>query len=67
MLTDLIDQSIIELIGDSYKIKQTQGHSLTDNTHIESITKMAPETQNTTHITSFVTSHFVITVALCNT
>ena len=53
MLADLIDQNIIELIGDTYKIKQTQGHSLIDNTQVESITMMVPETQNTTHITSF--------------
>ena len=53
MLTDLIDQSIIELIGDTYKIKQTQGHTLADNTQVESIIMMVPETQNTTHITSF--------------
>ena len=53
MLTDLIDQNIIESNGDTYKIKQTQGHTLTDNTQIESIIMMVPETQNTTHITSF--------------
>ena len=45
MLTDLIDQNI--------KIKQTQGHTLKDNIQVESITMMVPETQNTTHITSF--------------
>ena len=32
MLTDLTDQDIIELIGDTYKIKQTQGHALTELT-----------------------------------
>ena len=53
MLTDLIDQNIIELNGDTYKIKQTQGHTLTENTQVESLTMMVPETQNTTHITSF--------------
>ena len=53
MLTDLIDQNIIELIGETCKIKQTQGHTLTDNTQIDSITMMVPETQNTTHKTSF--------------
>ena len=53
MLTDLIDQNIIELIGVTYKIKQTQGHTSTDNTQVESITMMIPETKNTTHITSF--------------
>ena len=53
MLTDLIDQNIIELIGDTYKIKQTQGHTLTNNTQVESITMVVPEAQNTTHITSF--------------
>ena len=52
MLTDLIDQNIIELIDDTYKIKQTQGHTLTDNTQVESII-MVLETRNTTHITSF--------------
>ena len=45
MLTDHDDQSIIELIGDKYKIEQTQGHTLTDNTEVESITIMVPETQ----------------------
>ena len=45
MLTDHDDQSIIELIGDKYKIEQTQGHTLTDNTQVESITIMVPETQ----------------------
>ena len=53
MLSDLIDQNIIELIGDTYKVKQTQEHTLTDNTQVESITMMVPETQNNTHITSF--------------
>ena len=53
MLTDLIDQNIIKLIGDTYKIKQTQGHTVTDNTQVESTNMMLPETQNTTHITSF--------------
>ena len=53
MLTDLIDQNIIKLIDDTYKIKQTQGHTVTDNTQVESINMMLPETQNTTHITSF--------------
>ena len=53
MLTDSIDQNIIELIGDTYKIKQTQGHTLTDNTQVETITMMVPETQNATHKTSF--------------
>ena len=53
MLTDLIDQNIIELTGDTCKIKQTQGHTLTDNTQVESITMMVPKTQNTTHITFF--------------
>ena len=42
-----------KLTGDTYKIKQTQGHILTDNTQVENITMMVPETQNTTHITSF--------------
>ena len=46
MLTDLINQNIIELIGDTYKIKQTR------NTQVESMTMMVPETQNNTHITS---------------
>lgn len=32
MLRDLIDQIIIGLIGDIYKIKKTQEHTLTDNT-----------------------------------
>ena len=45
MLSDLIDQNIIELIVDTYKIKQTQEHTLTDNTQVESITMMVPETQ----------------------
>ena len=58
MLTDHDDQSIIELIGDKYKIEQTQGHTLTDNTQVESITMMVPETQNTTHITSFTILYF---------
>ena len=53
MLTDLIDQNVIELIGDTYKIKQTQGYTLIDNIQVESITMMVPEIQNTTHITSF--------------
>ena len=53
MLTDLIDQNIIELIGYTYKIKQTQRHILTDKTQVESITMMVPETENATHITSF--------------
>ena len=53
MVTNLIDENIIELTGDTYKIKQTQGHTITDNTQVESITMMVPETQNTTHITSF--------------
>ena len=53
MLSDLIDQNIIELIGDPYKIKQTQEDTLTDNTQVESITMMVPETKNNTHITSF--------------
>ena len=52
-LTGLIDQNIIESNGDTYKIKQTQGHTLTDNTQVESIIMMVPETQNTTHITYF--------------
>ena len=58
MLTDHDDQSIIELIGDKYKTEQTQGHTLTDNTQVESITMMVPETQNTTHITSFTILYF---------
>ena len=53
MLSDLIDQNIIELIGDTYKIKQTQENTLTDNTQVESITMMVPETQDNTHLTSF--------------
>ena len=53
MLSDLIDQNIIELIGDKYKIKQTQENTLTDNTQVESITMMVPETQDNTHLTSF--------------
>ena len=53
MLTNHDDQSIIELIGGKYKIEQTQGRNLKDNTQVESITIMVPETQNTTHITSF--------------
>ena len=53
MLTDLIDQNIIELTGVTHKIKQTQGHTLTGNTQVESITMMVPETQNTTNVTSF--------------
>ena len=53
MLTDLKDQNIIELTGDTYEIKQTQGNTLTDNTQVESITMMVPETQNATHITSY--------------
>ena len=32
MLRDLVDQIIIGLIGDIYKIKKTQEHTLTDNT-----------------------------------
>ena len=44
MLNDLIGQNIIELIGHTYKIKQTQGHTLTDNTQVEIITMMVPET-----------------------
>ena len=44
MLTDLIDQNIIELTGDTYKIKQTQGNTLTDNTQVQSITMMVLET-----------------------
>ena len=48
MLSHLIDQNIIELIGDTYKIKQTQ-----ENTQVESITMMVPETQDNTHLTSF--------------
>ena len=52
MLTDLIDQNI-DLTGDTYKIKETRGHTLTDNTQVEIITMMVPETQNATHITSF--------------
>ena len=35
------------------KIKQKQEHTLTDNTQVESITMMVPETQNNTHITFF--------------
>ena len=50
MLSDLMDQNIIELIGDTYKIKQRQEHTLTDNIQVESITMMVPETQNNTHI-----------------
>ena len=53
MLTDLIDQNIIELTGVTHKIKQTQGHTLTGNAQVESITKMVPETQNTTNVTFF--------------
>ena len=53
MLSDLIVQNIIELIGETYKIKQTQEHTLTDNTQVESITMMMSETQNNIHITSF--------------
>ena len=53
MLNDLTDQNVIKLIGDTYKIKQTQGNTLTDNTQVESITMKIPEIQNTTHITSF--------------
>ena len=53
MLTDLIDQNIIELTGVTHKIKQTQGHTLTGNAQVESITMMVPETQNTTNVTSF--------------
>ena len=56
MLSDLIDQNIIELIGDTYKIKQTPEHTLTDNTQVQSITMMVPETQNNTQITSFTIS-----------
>ena len=48
-----IDQNIIELIGNTYKIKQTQENTLTDNTQVESITMMVPETQDNTHLTSF--------------
>ena len=55
-LTDLIHQKIIELTGYTCKIKQTQRHTLTDNTQVESITMMVPETQNTTHITTFTIS-----------
>ena len=36
-----------------HRIKQAQGHTLTDNAQVESITIMVPETQNTIHITSF--------------
>ena len=53
MLSDLIDQNIIELIGGTYKIKQTQEHTLTDNTQVETITMMVPETQNNAYITFF--------------
>ena len=53
MLSDLIDQNIIELIGDTCKIKQTQEDTLTGNTQVAIITMMVPETQNNTHITSF--------------
>ena len=53
MLSHLIDQNIIELIGDTYKIKQTQENTLTDNTQVESITMMVPETQDNTHLTFF--------------
>ena len=53
MLSDLIDQNIIELIGDTYNVKQTQQHTLTDNTQVESITMMVPEAQNNAHIASF--------------
>ena len=53
MLNDLIDQNIIELIDDTYKIKQTQGHTLTDNTQVQSLTMMVTETQNAIPITSF--------------
>ena len=53
MLTDLLDQNIIELIGDTYKIKETQVDALTEDPHVENITMMVPETQNTPHITSF--------------
>ena len=44
MLNDLVYQNIIELIGGTYKIKQAQGHTLTDNTQVESMTRMVPET-----------------------
>ena len=44
MLNDLVYQNIIELIGGTYKIKQTQGHTLIDNTQVESMTRMVPET-----------------------
>ena len=44
MLNDLVYQNMIELIGGTYKIKQTQGHTLTDNTQVESMTRMVPET-----------------------
>ena len=53
MLSDLIDQNIIELIGDTYNVKQTQQHTLTDNTQVESITMMVPEAQNNALIASF--------------
>ena len=53
LLNDLIDQNIIELIDDTYKIKQTQGHTLTDNTQVQSLTMMVTETQNAIPITSF--------------
>ena len=35
------------------KIKQKQEHTLTDNTQVESITMMVPETQNDTQMSSF--------------
>ena len=37
--------SKIYLCGDTYKIKQTQGHNFTDNTQVERITMMVTETQ----------------------
>ena len=52
VLTDLIDQNIIELVFDTCKIKETQGYTLTEDSQIESITLMVPETQNTPHVTS---------------
>ena len=45
ILTDLVDQNIIELIDDTYKIKETQGYTLTEDSRVESITLMVPETQ----------------------
>ena len=55
MLNDLIDQNIIEISGDTYKIKKTQGYTLTEDSQIEKVTLMVPETQNTAHQTSFTT------------